>query len=80
MPKAKIIFNRERCIGAAACVAACPKFWQLKEDGKSELLGSRYNSKISRYELEGELAEDDLQCLKEAVNVCPVQAINIELI
>lgn len=69
----KIIHEPEKCIGCGSCAAVCPKFWEMAEDGKSKLLGSKVEKK-GNSELEVEKAE----CNQEAVDVCPVQCIRIE--
>lgn len=66
----KIVHDRASCIGCGACVAACEKFWSLK-DGKSSLKGAK---KIgANFELEVE----ELNCNKDAAEVCPVNCIHI---
>ncbi len=70
----KIILEKEKCIGCGSCVALCPKFFELKEDGKAHLKGSQADKKSESDELE--IKEAD--CSKEAVEVCPVQCIKIK--
>lgn len=77
MPKVKVIYNREGCIGAAACVAVAPKFWQLAKDSKADLLGSSFDSSKNRYELIIEVSKEDLQLLKDSAQSCPVQVIEV---
>lgn len=62
--KYRIEFDREGCIGAAACVAAAPRNWVMKEDGKPILLKK-------------EITEKELQENRDAANVCPVKVIKI---
>ncbi|HJN62106.1 MAG TPA: ferredoxin [Candidatus Parcubacteria bacterium] len=69
----KIIFEREKCIGCGSCAALCPKYWEMAEDGKSNLKGSKNNEKTSNEELEIE----ELGCNQDAVDSCPVQIIHI---
>ncbi len=69
----KIILEREKCIGCGSCQALCPKYFKLIEDGKSNLIGSKKDSKTENEELEVE-KED---CIKEAADACPVQIIKI---
>lgn len=69
----KIIHEREKCIGCGSCAAICSKYWEITEDGKSMLLGSKANSKAI-YELEVQEAG----CNQEAADVCPVQCIHIK--
>jgi ferredoxin len=61
---AKIILEREKCIGCGTCESLCPKYWKLADDGKTEFLGP------------AEL--DEIGCNQEAVDSCPVQCIHIE--
>ena len=41
MTKYKIIYDRDNCIGAAACVAVNPEYWVLKEDGKASIVSNK---------------------------------------
>ena len=69
----KIIQEREKCIGCGACVAVCSKYWEMSDDGKSTLLGSRVNPD-KNYELE----VGNSACNQEAADGCPVSIIHIE--
>lgn len=69
----KIIHEREKCIGCGACAALCPKYWEMTEDGKATLLGSKANPETGNYELE----VDQADCNQEAVDGCPEQIIHI---
>jgi len=70
----KIIQERDKCIGCGACVAVCPKFWQIENDNKSKLINSVINKKTDNYELE----TDKCECNQEAADNCPVSIIHIE--
>ena len=67
----KIIQERSKCIGCSSCVAVCPKFFDMAEDGLADLKGAAQSN--DNFELETE----DAGCIKEAVEVCPVQIIKI---
>ncbi len=69
----KIIHEKEKCIGCGSCVAVCPKYWKMADDGKSDLLGAKVDSKNGNQELEIEKAE----CNQDAADSCPVQCIHI---
>jgi len=69
---AKIIQEREKCIGCGSCAVLCPKYFEMAEDGKAKLIGSRKNEK-GDYELEVE----EIECNQEAADACPVQIIHI---
>lgn len=71
---AKIIQEREKCIGCGSCAALCPKYWKMNEDGKSDLLNSQKNIKTGNYELELR----KIICNQEAADSCPVQCVKIE--
>ena len=60
--KYKIEFDREACIGAAACCAVAPENWLMREDGKPDLMHS-------------EIGDDKLNENIEAAEVCPVRVI-----
>jgi ferredoxin len=72
----KIVYDRENCIGAAACVAAAAKFWELANDGKADLKGSK-KTESEKFELEIK-NKKDVDMNKEAADVCPVNVIVIE--
>lgn len=68
-------YDRINCIGAAACVASNPLFWELKEDGKANLVGGKKLDKNAKQTIE--IDEKDLPKMKEAAEVCPVNVIHI---
>ena len=75
MAKFRVIYDREACIGAAACAAAAPKFWVMNEDGKADLISSSYNADTKKFEL---VIEDATYLEnKDAADVCPVEAIKV---
>ncbi|MDD5430725.1 MAG: ferredoxin [Candidatus Pacebacteria bacterium] len=69
---AKIIQERNKCIGCGACVSVCPSMFEMSEDSKATLKNSKENSG----NLELETADAD--CAKEAADVCPVKIIKIQ--
>ncbi len=74
----KFILNRERCVGAGVCVSMCPEYFSMGEDSKSILKDSKESSENRNQELEIEVNEEKLSCLKEASAGCPVQAIEVK--
>jgi ferredoxin len=70
----KITLDKSKCIGCGSCASLCPKFFELAEDGKSHLKGSKFDQNQQKEELEIE----ESGCVKEAAEACPVQAIQIE--
>lgn len=69
----KIIQEHEKCIGCGSCVAVCPKYWQMSDNGKATPIGGKVDQKSGNYELKIE----KIECNQEAVDVCPVQCIKI---
>lgn len=70
----KIVFERNKCIGCGACAATCPENWELAEDGKSKLLGSKLNPTTKNYEKD----ISEAGCNQEAAEGCPVQCIHMQ--
>ncbi len=77
MPRVKVVYNREGCIGAAACELAAPSFWKLAGDNKADLFGGKFNPDTGKYELEIEVSDEQLRALKESALSCPVQVIEV---
>lgn len=75
MGKYKIIYHRDVCIGAAACVAVAPEVWELDEEYKAVLKGGRKTKKPNIFEKE--IDAKDLELNLDAARVCPVNAIHI---
>ncbi|MEK6839353.1 MAG: ferredoxin, partial [Nanoarchaeota archaeon] len=63
--KYTIEFDREACIGAAACCAVSPENWVMNQDGKPDLIYT-------------EIGEDRLKENIEAAEVCPVRVIKLK--
>lgn len=70
----KIVLEREKCIGCGACQALCPKYWEISDDGKINLLGSKAVAGTENYELEIK----EVECNQEATDSCPVQCIHLK--
>jgi len=68
----KIIHEVEKCIGCGACAAVCPDYFEMGDDGKSHVKGSK---KVGKNE---ELTLKDVGCAKDAENTCPVQIIHVK--
>ncbi len=68
---AKIIFEKEQCIGCGACTVICPNYWEMGEDRIAVLKGGA--------EVEGkiELEVEEVACNKDAEQGCPVQCIKV---
>ena len=67
------MLERDICIGCGSCQAVCPKYWEMADDGKVNLLGSQ-KAEGEKYVIELE----DAGCNQQAAEACPVQCIHIE--
>lgn len=76
MPKVKIEYERDVCIGTAACAPADPAHFEMLEDGKSSLKGGE-EKEPQKYVLETELTEEELKKTMAAAQACPVNAIHV---
>lgn len=53
----------DMCIGCGACVASCPEYFDMDEDGKAKLLKEVVSI---------------TECVQDAIDACPVGAITKE--
>jgi ferredoxin len=70
---AKIVQKYDECIGCGTCVALCPKFWEMDEEGKARLKNGKKNQETGDYEVEIK----DGGCNRDAAESCPVQIIRL---
>ena len=63
----KIKINQEECIGCGSCSAVCPDVFDLNDENKAIIKDTGSDQ-----------GESDNECVKEAVDVCPVDVIKIE--
>lgn len=68
--KMKLSINTEKCIGCGSCASVCPSVFELGSDNKVHFSGNG-ESKNGKEEKEIE----EIECIKEAIDICPVQAI-----
>ena len=60
---AKIVQDKDACIGCGACASVCPDNWEMGDDGKA-------------HPKQAEVSE--VGCNQAAADTCPVQCIKIE--
>ena len=73
---AKVIVERDICIGCGLCWGTCPEvFEQNADDGLSQVVaGLQINGEIG----EGQIEENLEECARQAADGCPVSAITVE--
>lgn len=70
----KVWVDRDKCIGAAPCVAVAPNVFELDGEGKAVVLDSAKNGgEGDRFLIKAEAADE--ATLKMGAESCPVQAI-----
>ncbi len=75
MPKYKIIFDKNKCIGALNCIQAAPEFWVEDGKGKVNLVNAK---ELGNNIFELEIDEKDAQKNKLAAKLCTPKAIKVE--
>ena len=75
MGKILLEHNRPECIGCGACAAVAPKFWEMNDDGKSDIKKGK-DRKDGWQELD--LEEKDFEENKQAAESCPVNVIHLK--
>jgi ferredoxin len=77
MGKFRVKIDKNACQGFGACVELCPKFFQLSDvDGKLHIDGAKEVKKEDKV-VEETLELDKLECVREAAEACPFNAIHI---
>ena len=66
--------DRPNCIGCAACEAVAPEFWEMNQDGKSDIKNGK---SLDNGWQELLIAEKRFQENKDAADSCPVNVIHI---
>lgn len=61
----KPVVDHDLCIGCGLCADECPLVFEIRDDGYS-------------WVIDEEPPENEWDCIREAVEVCPVEAISIE--
>lgn len=67
----KLMLDKNTCIGCGACAAICPRFFEMGEDTKSHIKGSKDTN--GKEELS--ISDKDKAKAKEGADACPVSAI-----
>lgn len=67
----KIVLDTSKCITCGTCEVLCGKFFTIKDGVVASLIGGKKDNNKEELDTEG------ADCVKEAVDNCPVQAIQI---
>jgi len=77
MGKFKVELDKNACQEFGACVELCPQFFQFSDvNGKSSIKGAKKVMKEDEVVTE-KLELDKLECVREAAEACPYNAIHI---
>jgi ferredoxin len=77
MSKFKVEIDKNMCQGFGACVELCSQFFQLSDiDGKTTIKNAKKVKKENKVVAET-LELDELECVREAAEACPFNAIHI---
>jgi len=77
MSKFRVEIDKNACQGFGACVELCSQVFQLSDvDGKSSIEGAKKVMKENEVVAET-LELDKLECVREAAETCPFNAIHI---
>jgi ferredoxin len=71
----RVEYERDNCIGAGACVAANAEYWEIDADGKANLATAQFDQARNLWVLD--LPEENVQKMRDAAGVCPVNVIHI---
>ncbi len=70
----KILLDLKKCIGCGSCAAACSDVFIMGDNIKAHIKDSINQEP----DLEAKELKEGVDCIKEAADICPVQAILIE--
>jgi len=76
MPRIRIEFDKNNCIGNKACLAMDFKRWKDMGE-KVDLIGGKEISE-GIFILEGNYSEEEIETIVEGANVCPVNVITVK--
>lgn len=71
----KVIIDRDKCIGAAPCIAVAPNVFELDDEGKAFVKDEAKNATDDDGKIRIKTDSADDETIKTAAESCPVQAI-----
>lgn len=61
----KVSVNRDKCVGIGMCEVSAPNVFEVGDDGQAHVLVD-------------EIAEDDVEGVRQAVANCPTESLTIQ--
>jgi ferredoxin len=74
----KVTVNRDLCIGCGIAPNLCPQVFVLGDDNGMTRVVDEYSEELSAEVSVGLIPEDLRDCVEQAAEACPAQAITIE--
>lgn len=74
----KVIVDREKCVACGAAPAICPEVFVMGSDIYKARVVDKYSKHLDEKTSIGEIPDSLYNCVKEAADNCPVNAIKIE--
>jgi len=78
--KFKVSVDRDMCVACGIAVSLCPEVFVLGDDNGKNRITDKYSQKLSENTSIGVVSEELHECVKQASEACPAQAISIEKI
>ncbi len=69
----KVKVNKEACIGCGACAAICDEFFEINDDGLSQIKIDEENKDLDFVFVKEELQDE----VRDAIDSCPTGAIEV---
>lgn len=76
--KVRITVDRSACIACGVAPNQCPEIFVLGEDNGKTRIVEKYSEETSDETSVGVVPGNLPDCVKEAVDLCPVQAISLQ--
>jgi ferredoxin len=71
----KVVVDKDKCIGAAPCIAVAPDVYELDDEGKAFVKEDAKESTDGDGKIKIKTAVADDETIKTSAESCPVQAI-----
>ncbi len=78
MTQLTVLHERWKCIGCGACAAVAPDFWEMSDDGYSDIKGCQRQETDEGLLESREIADEDRAQNQEAADACPVECIHLK--